>query len=286
MDVQDISNTINSIFSSLFSSIDNNLYFILDDITFISSNILNDEYFLKILGTDTSTGILLICNSLVIGFILYHAIVSIFSNITLNQPITHGKFLLRLTIFTIIMNFSPFLCSSALDFVSMISLAIRNIGETIFNKNICFTTLIQEINSVIYINSASINIFSLDGLIKSFISVSLLNLVFSYSLRYILIKLLILLSPFAILCLISEKTTWFFSSWLRALISLLSIQIIVALILLLIFSLNLSSQDLFNKLLVLGSIYALVRTNGFIRDLIGGISSDVSINIKNLLNNH
>lgn len=181
------------------------------------------------------------------------------------------------------MNFSPFICSNILDLFSFISLAIRNIGEIIFNKNICFSTLIQEINSVISVNSSSINVFSLDGLIKAFISIGLLNLVFSYSLRYVLIKLLILLSPFAIICLISEKTICFFTSWFRAIISLLFMQIIIALILLLIFALDLSSQDLFAKILLLGSIYALIRTNTFVREMIGGISSDVNINLKSML---
>lgn len=283
MDIENISNIINSIFSNLFSSIDNNLYLFLDDITFISSDILNDVHFENIIGTQTTIGIILICNSLVIGFALYHALTTLLSNITLNKTLNHSKFFLRLIIFTILMNFSPFLCSILLDLISVISLSIRNIGEILFNKNICFSTLIQDINSVIYVNSASTNIFSLDGIIKAFISIGLLNLVFSYSLRYILVKLLILISPFSIICLISEKSTWFFSSWLRALLSLLFIQIVVSLVLLLIFSLDISSQDLFTKLLLLGSIYALMRANTFVRELIGGISSDISINFRSFL---
>lgn len=283
MDIENISNIINSVFSNLFSSIDNSLYNILDDITFISSDILNDSYFASIMGNQTTAGIILICNSLVLGFIIYHAITSLLTNITFNKTLSHGKFFLRLVVFTILMNFSPFLCSVILDLVSIVCLSIRNIGEILFNKNICFSSLIQEINSVIYVNSSSVNIFSLEGIIKAFISVGLFNLVFSYSLRYILVKLLILISPFAIICLISEKSAWFFSSWLKAILSLLFIQIVVSLILLLIFSLDLSSQDLLTKLLLLGSIYALMRANTFVRELIGGISSDVSINFRNLI---
>ena len=286
MNFDNISNAINNIFSNLFSSIDNTLYNILDDITFISSDILNDSYFEKILGSEASNGIILICNSLIIGIVLYHVITSLFANITFNKPFGHYKFILRLVIFTILLNFSPFICSILLNLISLVSLAIRNIGESLFNKEICFSSLIQEINSIISMDSTSLNLFSIDGLIKTFISIGLLNLVFSYSLRYILVKLLILISPFAIICLISEKTAWFFSSWFKGIISLLIIQIIVSLVLLLIFSLNLSSQDLFTKLLLLGSIYALIRANTFVRELIGGISSDVSINISSIFKNN
>ena len=66
--------TINTILGNLFSSIDNNLYSVLDDITFISSDIIYDSFFEKILGTSASNGILLISNSLLFGFLLYYAI--------------------------------------------------------------------------------------------------------------------------------------------------------------------------------------------------------------------
>ena len=42
---QIIIDTINTILGNLFSSIDNNLYSILDDITFINSDILKDKNF-------------------------------------------------------------------------------------------------------------------------------------------------------------------------------------------------------------------------------------------------
>ena len=71
------------------------------------------------------------------------------------------------------MNFSYFLLSQFLDIFSNISLAIRNLGEDLFNKNICFSELILDINTNISVNTSSIDIFSLDGLIKGFISVSL-----------------------------------------------------------------------------------------------------------------
>ena len=67
---QTIISTINTIFETLFSSIDNNLYSLLDDITFIDSNILHDKNFETLFGTSTSNGILLIANSFLIAFIL------------------------------------------------------------------------------------------------------------------------------------------------------------------------------------------------------------------------
>lgn len=53
--------TINTILENLFSSIDNNLYSVLDDITFISSDILQESYFKNILGTSAENRSLINC---------------------------------------------------------------------------------------------------------------------------------------------------------------------------------------------------------------------------------
>ena len=71
---QIIIETINTILQNLFSSIDNNLYEILDDIIFINQDIISDSFFEKILGANSHNGIILICNSLLFGFILLSAI--------------------------------------------------------------------------------------------------------------------------------------------------------------------------------------------------------------------
>ena len=42
--------TINSIFETLFSSIDTTIYSVLDELTFIDKNILNDSIFQKLFG--------------------------------------------------------------------------------------------------------------------------------------------------------------------------------------------------------------------------------------------
>lgn len=63
-----IMESINTILGNLFSSIDTNVYDVLDDITFISSDIIHDSFFEKILGTSASNGILLISNALLFGF--------------------------------------------------------------------------------------------------------------------------------------------------------------------------------------------------------------------------
>jgi hypothetical protein len=277
-----ILDTINTILGNLFSSIDNNIYTVLDDITFVSSDIIYDSYFEKILGTSASNGILLISNSLLFGILLYYSIKYLLAHLTYTQTEKPVQFIFKSFIFGICINFSYFFIEELLDIFSNITLAIRSIGENLFNKNICFSELILEINNTVSVNTYSLDVFSLDGLIKSSITMSLLNLVFTYSFRYVMIKIFILLTPFAILSLILDSTSWFFKSWLRNLFSLLFIQIIVALVLLILFSMDYSSNNLMTKFIYVGAIYALIKSNSFVRDFVGGVSTTFTQSVENL----
>ena len=137
--------TINNIFQTLFSSIDNSVYQILDELTFINPNILNEPLLEKLFGTSASNGLLLLANSLLFGFALYYGIRLIYSY-----------------------------------YMNLLSESIRSIGASIIGHEISFSELINKLNSVISIGETDFNIFSFDGLIKSFISVGLFNLIFSW----------------------------------------------------------------------------------------------------------
>ena len=270
--------TINSIFSNLFSSIDNNVYSYLDTFTFIDSSIVDNSFFEKFLGSSGKTGILYLTDALLFAIIIYYAIrysYSIFTGTNVEKP---TQFIFKMIIVGIFINSSYFLCNQLLNINYLISGSIQDIGKSIIGKNISFSCLIQNLNSVISIGENSFDLFSFDGIIKGFITVGLLNILFSYSLRYIFIQVFILTTPLAMLSLINSSSYWIFKSWSKAFFSLLFLQSFVALILIIMLSLDNS-----NKLLLIGSIYALIRANTFIREIIGGVSVDVSNNISSII---
>ena len=279
---QTIIDTINTIFETLFASIDNNLYSVLDEVTFIGPDILNDKNFENIFGTQTSNGLLLIANSFVLAFIIFYAARYLISHLTYTQTEAPFRFIFKLLLFGIAMNFSFSIMEFLLDLNFNISLAIRDLGQNLFGKNINFSELINTINTTIAVDTASLNIFSIDGLIKGTLTMSLLSLIFSYSLRYIMVKVFVLLSPFAFISLTLNSTSWFFKAWSKNLFSLLFIQIIVALVLLILFSMDFSATNLFSKFVYVGGIYALIKANSFVREFIGGISTNVAQSVHNL----
>ena len=278
---QIIIDTINTIFGNLFGSIDNSLYTVLDDLTFINSDILQDNHFEKLFGTSVSNGILIIANSLLFGFLLYYGLRYLLSHFTYHPVESPGNFVLKLIIYGIAMNFSFFILEMVLDLNSNITLAIRSLGENLTGKDICFSELIQSMNPNVAVDTNVLDIFTIDGLLKGTLSFSLLSLVLSYAFRYIMVQVFILLAPFAILSLSLNTTSWFFKSWAKNLFSLLLIQIIVALVLLILFSIPYNSGDLFTKIIYLGGIYTLIKANSFVREFVGGISTTITQNVKN-----
>lgn len=273
-----IINTINTIFNNLFSSIDENLYTILDKLTFINTDILTDITIKKLLNSDN---LILIANSLLIGFVIYYCIKLLLSHLFYLEIEKPYQFIFKLIIFSICINYSYFICEQLIYFNDLISSSILEIGENIFNKNINFSSLIENLNNIISSESNNnFNIFSIEGLLKSFISIELFNLVLTYSLRYILIKIFILISPFAILSLTNQSSSWFFKSWFRNFLSLLLLQAFVSIILLIIFSIEVKTYDILLKFIYISGIYVLCKANIYIKELIGGIS----INTSNYVN--
>lgn len=171
-----------------------------------------------------------------------------------------------------------------LDLNFNITSAIRTLGENLFGKEVSFSQLITTINTTASVDTNSINIFSIDGLIKGTLTLSLLNLVFSYSFRYVMVKVFVLLSPFAFLSLSLTHSSWFFRTWAKNLFSLLFIQIIVSLVLLVLFSMEFSDTDLFTKFIYIGGIYVLIKANSFVREFIGGVSTNISQTVNSFTN--
>lgn len=88
--------TINELFSSLFSSIDNSIYGALDEIAFVDTDILSSTYLEKLFGTSSLTGILVIANALLVGFILFFATRHMLSSFAIVESQSPYRFILKI----------------------------------------------------------------------------------------------------------------------------------------------------------------------------------------------
>lgn len=272
---------VNNMFSNLLSSINENLFTWLDDLVFINADITKSLKY--IVGTNAFNGVKLLCNSLIYGFLLYYAVSYLLSHITFSQVEKPFQFVFKLLLCSIAFNVCEYLCSGLISLFSTITEIIRDIGSDSFYMEISFSSFVDNVLPKDYFSSNSFVLFSFDGILRSTITFGFLNLSISYSIRYILIKVLIILSPFAILSLASSKTSPFFKAWFKNFIALLLLQIFVSIVLLVCIVID--EKDIAflpSQILHLGMIYTLFKTNSLVKDLIGGFSTDVNLSVPSI----
>lgn len=97
-----------------------------------------------------------------------------------------------------------------------------------------------------------------------------------------MIKVFVMLTPLMTITLLNNSTSWIFKSWIKSVFSLLIVQSLISIILLVIFSSDFSENNTFTKLIYIGCIYALTRANSYTRQILGGISTEVSANISSI----
>lgn len=276
---QIILDTINNLFTNLFSSISNNIYSTLDSLTFLNVKILNNSHIKELLNSESTINLILIVNSLTIGFLIFYCFKLLFSYFIYSKTQNPFQFILKLIIFSICINNSYFICENIIYLNSTLSSSLLYCGENILNTKISFDTLITQINSNISLDVSNFNSFSFDGLLESFITFGFVNLAFTFSFRYILVQVFILISPIAFLSLISNTTNWLFKSWIRNFLSLLLIESFIIIILIIVLSININSNSLLTKLLYVSSIYTLLQSNKILQQLLGSISYSFTTNI-------
>lgn len=119
--IEVVKETINSLCNSLFDSINNTVFPLLDDIVFIDSDIINSSNMQNLLGTSISSGVLILANSLLFAFVLYYAVRLLLSHFTGNSVDPPYKFFIKAILVAIIMNSSLSLCSFLVDSTSQIT---------------------------------------------------------------------------------------------------------------------------------------------------------------------
>lgn len=153
-------------FSNLLSSINNNITNYFDKLVFIDSNITSN--LTNVIGINSYSGINLICNSLIYGFLIYYAISYLLSHLTFSHVESPLQFIFKLLLCTFALNGSQYICSGLIFLTSHISNMICELGNYLFGTNISFSTLISNVLPQEYFFSSSFILFSFDRNIKIF----------------------------------------------------------------------------------------------------------------------
>lgn len=277
------SNLISSLVNSLLTSLDSNVFSVLDELAFIKSSSISDTYFHSFFTKQFN--VITLSEALLFGFLLYYAISYLFSFLTCSHFQKPISFISRLFFSALLIHFSLPICEKVLDFFYLISSILRTLGSYIFPFELSFSILYDKISKLFFSDlTVPFKFFSFDGILKSFLSFGFVNLLFTYSVRFIFIKILVLLSPIAFLSLCLDQSTWIFKVWLKNFVSQLFTQIVICVVLLVIYSLDTFSNPTIVKLLYIASVVCLMRASSFVKDFSSGFTSDVSSSFSSIKN--
>lgn len=163
--ISTIVNIINQIFTNLLSSIDKNIFPLLDDLVFIDKGIIDTgDRMNKILSTSPTNGVLLLANCLFTAFVLYYAAKLMIAQVSGSSIESPPRFFIRAFLTGVTMNYSVQICSFLLESAWDITSFFCSLGESIFGEGeISFVTLNSLLNSSI---TDSFDAFSLDGILS------------------------------------------------------------------------------------------------------------------------
>lgn len=266
---ENILDSLNIVLEKIYSSVESNVYKLLDKLTTISPNILNQEPLKQIFKDDS--GIIFVAISLFLFYVLQYVIMKLIAMYNGRNPENAFKFTLRVILTIVLVSSSEYICKMVLEINEMFTEIITSVGENISKHEISFIGFSEVITDLEeYMGKDNLGI---DGLIKGFISFGAVTLLIQYSVRYVTIIFCILVMPFAIMLSITNTTRGIFYSWIKLCIINLSQQWIVKLLLIIPLSFKNIETDIF-KIIVLGTIYLLYKLNVFSKELFGNISVD------------
>lgn len=278
-----ICDSLNHIFCKIFSSIDNTVYSSLDSILFIHSDIINHNNFQQFFGTDTSNGLLLLANSLILGILIFYLLRYTISHLIYSKVDSPYQFLFKSIIFIACMTSSLWICETIINFISTTSDYIQELGYSICGSEITFSNLIDKINSNLYPPLETFDFFSFNGILKMCSTFGIVYILLTYSIRYILLKILILISPFAFASLIYHRFDGFFKGWIQSFLGFLFTQIFVAIVLVLGFCLELNSGDVLSKLIYFAIIAIIAKSRHHTKEFLFHIHKFTHNQIKNIV---
>lgn len=264
MDFNTILNNINDIASQLFNTVEGEVYESLDNITSISTDIMNVEPLSNLFNEGSVNGIMIIANSLLMFYATYYIFTLLISLFNGNKAENVYAFMSKMLIVTLFINNSYFLCESVLNLNESLEIAISDYGKDICNQNINFTSLKDKIVSIEdFLNT---DLISLDGIIKGVISFGSISILINLSIRYVFVIILIFLFPISIALCVSDLTLGLFYNYIKIFITNLLIGSLIKVIIIIPLMYKDTDSTMY-KIILVGSIYIIYKINNYSKEI-------------------
>jgi hypothetical protein len=230
MQAQDLISNLNLIAEKLFKSVEGQVYELLDKILIITPEILKEEPLKNIFFENKINGITIIANALILFYLIYYSFTQLLSLYNGNKAENIYSFVIKLIIVSVLVNNSYFICEQILNIFSTFTGTITLFTNELSGKDISFVTLKENILSIK--NFMKNDLLSLDGIIKGIISFGAVSILINFSIRYVTIIFLLIISPISFVTMSSDLTSGIFKTWGKIFVTSLITQVIVKIIIL------------------------------------------------------
>lgn len=277
MEANDIITNLNYLLEKVFKSIEGEIFKTLDKLTIIGPEILKEEPIKNIVFENKVNGLVIIANTLILFFVIYYVFKQLIGIYNGNKIESIYVFIIRIIIVCIIVNFSYYICKEILNIFGILGESIDTYASDVINKKVTFENLKDSIINIE--NIINTDLVSLDGIIKGIISFGSVSILISFSVRYVTVIFLIIISPLAFVCLSSNLTSGIFNMWVKMLIVNLTLQIGIKLLIFIPLAYK-NQNDIIYKIILVGTISLIYKFNIFIKELLARISNEN--NVKNI----
>ena len=277
MEANDIITNLNYLLEKVFKSIEGEIFKTLDKLTIIGPEILKEEPLKNIVFENKVNGLVIIANTLILFFVIYYVFKELIGIYNGNKIETIYVFIIRIIIVCIIVNFSYYICEEILNIFGILGESIDTYASDLINRKVTFENLKDSIINIE--NIINTDLVSLDGIIKGIISFGSVSILISFSVRYVTVIFLIIISPLAFVCLSSNLTSGIFNMWVKMLIVNLTLQIGIKLLIFIPLAYK-NQNDIIYKIILVGTISLIYKFNIFIKELLARISNEN--NVKNI----
>lgn len=251
----DILNNLNLIAENLFKSVEGQVYELLDRIIIIRVEILNQEPLNNIFNNNN---IIIVANSLIIFQTLYYMFQLLLSLYNGNKTENVYIFIIKIICVTVLANNSYYICEQIISLIEYLTDAISEITNQVSGRDVNFINLKETIISID--DFMKDDLLTVNGLIKGIISFGAVSVLINFSIRYVKIIFLIIISPLALICFSSHITNELGNTWIKMFVSSLLLQIVVKIILFIPLSYK-DINSLMYKIILVGSIQLIYNIN-------------------------
>lgn len=275
--IQEIINSFFGVISNISSSLSSEIGNCLDSVVFLDETAINNgiiKCYLEAIP-NMKIGMIQIAKTCFLIYIIYFSYKFLTSRLTgeLNENLY--EFFYKALFTYILIEFSLWFCTSFLNINSTITNWIKYVGETYMEGEISFKALFLKIDKHIKMKP-DIGGINLNFIIRVFTSYACVNMVFMYALRLIYIYLYVVFSPIIILTRISKKTSYIFENWIKSFFGLIFLQNVIVIVLRLTLSLSGGGETIFQKVVLIGCLYAMLHINDLVKEICGGTNINFS----------